>query len=102
MEGKYRHKLRKEAREELLSAAEWYESKKEGLGEEFYNEVENKIKQLSEKPDSHSKFFKDFRRASLEKFPYWIMYIFQAPIVLILSIWHKKKNPDTLIEKLDK
>ncbi|MCB1158839.1 MAG: type II toxin-antitoxin system RelE/ParE family toxin [Leptospiraceae bacterium] len=97
-----KYRLRREAKEELVSAAEWYENKQPGLGEEFYNEALEKIEKISNKPNSYSTFFKNFRKASLEKFPYWIVYIVQSPIVLVLSVWHKKRDPEALQKKLEK
>ena len=38
-----------EARLELAESAEWYEDKKPGLGDEFINEVDEKLKQILKK-----------------------------------------------------
>lgn len=97
MAGKYR--LRKEAKDELIQAAEWYESQQQGIGEKFFNEALEKIEDVADKPNSHSPFHKEYRRASLYNFPYWIVYIIKTPIILVLSVWHKKRNPDSLIQQ---
>ena len=75
-----------QAREELAESAQWYEERKVGLGEEFLDEIENKLERIARKPNSYSTVYEDVRQASLSRFPYIIYYIIKSPFVFILSI----------------
>ena len=83
-----------QAREELAESAQWYEDRKSRLGEEFLDEIESKLERIARKPNSYSIVYKDVRQASLSRFPYFLYYTIKPPSVFILSIWHKKRNPD--------
>ncbi len=99
MAGNY--KLKAEAKKDILDAAEWYELQQSGIGESFYNEIIDKLEDISKRPKGNPTFYKEYRRASLKKFPYWIVYIIKEPIILILSVWHKKRNPEFLIRNVE-
>jgi len=96
------YKLKAEAKKDILDAAEWYELQQYGVGESFYHDVLEKIEDISKRPKGHPTFYKEYRRASLKKFPYWIVYIIKEPTILILSVWHKKRNPEFLIRNVEK
>lgn len=55
------------ATEELVDSAEFYESKVEGLGDEFINEIERTIQVLNENPKLGIELDKLFRRAVRNK-----------------------------------
>ena len=92
------YKLKAEAKKDIIDAAEWYELQQHGVGESFYHDVLEKIEDISKRPKGHPTFYKEYRRAGLKKFPYWIVYIIKEPTILILSVWHKKRNPEFLMK----
>ena len=92
------YKLKAEAKKDIIDAAEWYELQQYGVGESFYHDVIEKIEDISKRPKGHPTFYKEYRRAGLKKLPYWIVYIIKEQTILILSVWHKKRNPEFLIK----
>lgn len=100
MEKKLR--LEPEAIEDLARSYEYYESQKEGLGEEFANEVKNKIIQIVNKPDSYSMFYKETRKAPIKRFPFNLLYIIREKFISVIGIWHKSRAPKKLQERSDK
>ncbi len=95
-------KLEPEAIEDLAQSYEYYESRKEGLGEEFVREVKAKIIKIVNKPDSYSLFYKQTRKASLKKFPFNLLYIIKEKFISVIGIWHKSRNPKKMQERSDK
>ncbi len=89
-----------EARVELAESADWYEDKKSGLGDEFIDDVELKLEQILKRPLSYSEIHNGTRQASIKRFPYFIYYTIQSPIIYILAIWHKKRNRDGWKDRL--
>lgn len=80
-----------EANQDLREAVNWYEKQQKDIGKKLANEVIIKVKKLEIKPDSFSSDETGLRRASLKSFPYFIYYIHQTPIVLIVAVWHKSR-----------
>ncbi|HMV42099.1 MAG TPA: type II toxin-antitoxin system RelE/ParE family toxin, partial [Leptospiraceae bacterium] len=97
-----KYKLKPEAKKDLVQAVEWYEKNQEGVGLRLYEEVYDKIEALSKKPNSHSTFYREFRKASLKVFPFLIIYIIKEPIILIFAIWHKSRDSKKLLERVDR
>ncbi|HRG73505.1 MAG TPA: type II toxin-antitoxin system RelE/ParE family toxin [Leptospiraceae bacterium] len=98
--GKYR--LEPEAKQDLKESVLWYEKQQEGVGERFFQNVFEKIEQISERPDSNPKFHNNYRKASIKKFPFYIFYTNEKTFVSIVAIWHKSRNPESFKERVDK
>ena len=92
---KYTSAILTRARIELLSAWEWYENEKDGLGDRFKKEIDQQIKQIEEFPERYPERKKTFREATLKIFPYVIIYKInkQKKVIAIVSIFHTSRNP---------
>jgi plasmid stabilization system protein ParE len=86
--------FREEAKRNLTENILYYEERLPGKGEEFAEDVYQKVQQISNGPLSHSVIFKDVRKASLSKFPFNIYYALNDTVVNIFAIWHKSRNQD--------
>jgi plasmid stabilization system protein ParE len=98
--GKY--KLEPEAKEDLKDAVLWYENQQTGVGEEFFQNVYERIEFIAEKPESYSTFYKEFRKTPVKKFPYYIFYIVKKAFVSIVAILHTKRSSETIQKRIDK
>lgn len=79
---------------DLIHAAEWYDDKEPGLGDEFVKEVNAVIKTLPENAFLYSIRFADVRCVRLRRFKEFGIYYFIADEqVIILSVFHAKKHP---------
>ena len=72
--------LAPEALHELSAAAAWYESKREGLGTELLNEVEEVLPRIAAMPESFPRLLDipddlEIRRALLPRFPYALVFL---------------------------
>lgn len=83
------------AKQDIKNIVKWYNSKKQGLGKEFYSEVKTKVKQLITFPYSSSNRYSDVRIAVLKVFPYMLHYVvdFEKKKVVILAVLHTSQNP---------
>lgn len=99
MERKLR--LESEAIDDLAESYQYYESQKEGLGEEFAVEVKDKIDQIVKKPFAYSIFYKDTRKTSLKRFPFNILYIVGDLVISVIGIWHKSRDPKNIKTRSD-
>jgi plasmid stabilization system protein ParE len=78
---------------EFADAAEWYESRRSGLGHEFVNAIRNRVEDIRETPErwalAHS-----VRRALVTKFPYAVVYRELADgEIQIIAVAHLRRRP---------
>jgi len=78
---------------ELKEAARYYESKVNGLGFAFLDEVERVVNLIRDNPESAPRIYKVVRRKILRGFPYSIMYSIVDDSIRILAIANQKRRP---------
>ena len=80
---------------EVREAARYYEAKVPGLGFEFIGEVRAAIRRILAHPEAWSALDDEFRRCRTSRFPYGLIYTIQADQVLIVSVMHLHRHPNT-------
>ncbi|MRG96080.1 type II toxin-antitoxin system RelE/ParE family toxin [Polyangium spumosum] len=83
------------ARKELRVAIAFYEVRREGLGEEFLDEVEATIRRICDMPATWPKLSEHVRRAQTRRFPYGILYRELRQRIEIIAVLHLHRHPDT-------
>jgi plasmid stabilization system protein ParE len=86
--------LRRKARAEFDAAIDWYERHQAGLGLEFVSRVQAVLDRISATPEIHAKVYLEVRKALVWRFPYSIYYRIGADRVVVLAVFHNKRNPD--------
>jgi toxin ParE1/3/4 len=56
------------AKSDIADASRWYESRREGLGDEFLDRVDEAIGEIARAPEGFQKVYKQARRVTLEQF----------------------------------
>jgi plasmid stabilization system protein ParE len=79
--------------DELNSAAEYFESKKEDLGIQFIHDWNSTLDNLSLNPMHYQVRFKQFRVALFTHFSYIIIYQVQDETIFVYRLVHAKRNP---------
>ena len=85
--------FRRAARAEFDEAFDWYEDDRPGRGAAFAARVQQVLDQISEQPESHAIVERDVRRAIVPKCPYSIIYRVEADRVVILAVFHGRRDP---------
>ena len=87
--------ISKKAQTEIENALFWYENASEIIADRFIVELNNKLLELNTYPKRYSEKIPPYREVALKKFPFSIVYKYspQKKIVLIISIFHFKRNP---------
>ena len=94
-----------EAEAEYRQAGVWYESRREGLGIEFFDEVDTTIRQLLDLPRIGApvpRVPRDLpvRRLAVRRFPYHVVYLEMAEELRILAVAHDRRRPGYWRERL--
>jgi plasmid stabilization system protein ParE len=82
------------AETEVNDAFLWYESKSSGLGEKFFEAVENKIKAIKQNPYQFPIGRSGFRKAIVKLYPYIILFKISGEAIIIHSVFHTHLNPN--------
>ena len=88
--------LRVEARRELEESVAWYEAQLPDLGRQFRAEVYRCLDAIGERPELYPAFQGAVRKTVLRRFPYLIFYLVERRRIVVLAIFHAKRNPDEL------
>ena len=91
--------FRKAARLEYEEAAIWYESQKTGLGIEFVEEIERALFAACEAPQRCRTALQDVRRIRVNRFPYFIFFRARESQLIVLSVFHVRRNPTVWRER---
>ena len=81
------------AERELKEAILWYSKQKKGLGKKFAATVRRQIRTIQKTPKMHAVVFQDIRKAVVKGFPYIILYRVIAEGIVIISVFHAKRDP---------
>jgi plasmid stabilization system protein ParE len=89
------------ARNELKLAIEFYEKSSVGLGSRFLNEVKASISRIVKNPQAWSLLDDKIRRCRLQRFPYGIVYGIEQDAIVIVSVMHLHRHPQSWQKNLN-
>jgi len=95
-------RLRPEAEADLKEVYRWYEGQRRGLGDDFLLCVEAALEALLENPNQFPVVHKEVRRMVLRRFPYSIFYLTPGDEIVVLAIFHGRRDPRTWHQRLRK
>lgn len=85
---------------ELADAVEYYNCQSEGLGFEFAAEIRRTLDRIARMPKAWHPLSKRTRRCRTNRFPYGVVYQVRADFILIVSIMHLNRNPNSWKDNL--
>ena len=85
--------FRRTARLEFDEAVAWYEAQRLGLGLELKEEVDQFLDQIAANPEQFCRVRGESRRAVLRRFPYSIHFLTESDRIVILAVFHAKRDP---------
>ncbi len=97
---KYTLRFHELVSEDLRKAINWYDSKREGLGNEFDIELSQSIERLHEAPLSHSYAFPGIRFKCLHRFPYVIYFVIEKSEIYVLAVLHGRQDNQIVKQRL--
>ena len=83
------------AREEFSNAVSYYDSQKEGLGDEFADEVWRTISRIVLHPLAWQQLSARTRRCLTKRFPYGVIYQVRSDSILIIALMHLRRHPES-------
>ena len=89
--------IRDAARGDIRDAMNWYDSKRTDLGDEFMLAVADALDQIEENPLRFPMYYKDFRRAITDRFPYKLFYRIEGEDVVVYRALHAARDHTRLL-----
>jgi toxin ParE1/3/4 len=84
--------IRPAAQADLREARDWYDRRREGLGNEFLLAIADAMLALEEAPQRQPIYYRDFRRVLTERFPYRIFYRIEGQTVIVYRVLHGARD----------
>ena len=88
------------ALEELTAAVESYEAQQPGLGARFLEEIDSAIRRIVAHPEAWARLSQNTRRCRTHRFPFGIVYHVVDAEIVIVSIMHMRRHPDSWMRNL--
>jgi plasmid stabilization system protein ParE len=84
------------ARLEMDEAMAWYRRQKAGLEVEFKDAVDQTLERIAAEPLRFGPVHGEVRRALLRRFPFAVHFVPEANAVIVLAVFHTKRDPSHL------
>jgi len=81
------------AQDDLQESYDWYEKQRQGLGEEFLDEVEQHLIFIENTPQSFPIYQHNYRSCKLKRFPFKIIYSVEGTSLKVWAVYHHKRDP---------
>jgi plasmid stabilization system protein ParE len=88
--------LRRAAQREFDDSISFYNSRQDGLGQEFRASVEHQFERIADAPEQFRKIRGEVRRAVVQRFPFIIHFLMESERIVILAVYHTSRHPERL------
>ncbi len=88
--------IRPEAEQDILGARDWYDRQREGLGDDFTEQMVIAFERLSEMPEMFSVIWEDVRTCRPKRFPYVIYYRILTDRIEVFAALHGSRHPSSM------
>ena len=82
------------ARLDMLEAIEWYSERSREVGAEFVRVVDEAFESIMTNPAQFPEVDAPIRMAVLRPFPYTIMFTADEEEIVVLSVFHVRRDPN--------
>ena len=92
--------IRPEAEAEMEEAFDGYENRVFGLGSDFLRCVDATLNSMARHPLQYRQVHRSVRRAIIRRFPYEIFFIDEHDRIIVMSVFHVRRNPKSWQERI--
>jgi plasmid stabilization system protein ParE len=85
--------IRAEAELDIIEAALWYESEREGFGAKFSHEVERAVARIAENPRIFQEREVGMRMAKVGRLPYGLCFVDEFDKIVLFGVIHLHRDP---------
>ena len=85
--------VRKAGKRDVATAYAWYQARREGLGDEFAEEIGAAFAAIEEQPLRFPVVIDDIRMAVVRRFPYLIYFVAAPRGTSVIAVLHGHRDP---------
>ncbi|MEQ8850123.1 type II toxin-antitoxin system RelE/ParE family toxin [Botrimarina sp.] len=85
---------------DVREAADWYDRRAAGLGDEFVRLTKSTVARVEGAPEQFPRFEGEARYASVPKFPYVVLFELEARVLYFAGVLHTARDPAKWRERL--
>lgn len=85
--------IRPEAEADIADAFAWYEERVPDLGSQFLDRLDDTLDAIVLNPRQFPLIHREVRRALLHRFPYQVFFLDTKGRIIVLAVFHAKRNP---------
>ncbi len=85
---------------EMVSAATYYETQVDGLGEAFLAKLESVVLDIAERPEAWPEICNGIHKHLVHRFPYAVLYQIDPDEIVVVAIMHHRRRPEYWLERL--
>jgi toxin ParE1/3/4 len=91
------------ASEDVQSITRFYSHLHRDLGVDFINELYRKVSQLPVNPQLAPRTFQTYRRLTLRRFPYYVIYRVdrEANLIRIVAVYHQHRRAEDWRKRIE-
>lgn len=93
-------RFRPQVADDLRDAADWYEEKRSGLGDEFLTEFWLAIDAITNRPLSFAVASTGLRACRLARFPYVIHFRFERDEIVVFAVMFGGRDPSAWTDRV--
>ncbi|MCX7109782.1 MAG: type II toxin-antitoxin system RelE/ParE family toxin [Proteobacteria bacterium] len=86
---------------DIVTAQQWYERERNGLGKQFRAQMGHSIKRILNNPHAYIEVYKQIRRVILNRFPMVLYYILHEENIIILACIHASRSQEYINSRLN-
>lgn len=80
------------AEQDIREICDWYDSQREGLGEDFLGELASALRRIEQLSRGYPKLHRDIRRTYMRRFPYGIFYRVDDSQITVVAVYHSSRE----------
>lgn len=82
-----------EAEADLADAKKWYDDRRDGLGAEVVEKIEEALNTIRRIPLVSRLVYRDLRRVLVRRFPYAVFYRVTDEQITVVAVYHTSRDP---------
>jgi plasmid stabilization system protein ParE len=87
-------RFRPVAKREIVEAHDWFEEKREGLGDDFVRAVDQMVERIRQHPELYAVDYSGVRLAFVRRFSYLVVYMFDQNEIEVIAVVHAHRDPN--------
>ena len=86
--------IRPDAQNDIQEVVDYYDEISQELADDFLNELDACMEEITKLPKAHQKRFGDIRAVFLKRFSFGVFYKIYEKEVVVIAVLHTSRNPD--------